>query len=136
MEESEKKRYLELLKSRSVLYLEDDMVTRNAFMEILKNYFKDVFVATNGKDGYEKYCDLLPDFIITDVEMPIMGAIEFIRKVRERSLHVPIMTVSAFEDSEHISDEATIVLHKPLRSERIKNSLAHLSSKLKEHQKS
>ena len=46
---------LKKLKAFTILYVEDDRGIRENFEEILKHYFKEVFVAKNSKEAYEKY---------------------------------------------------------------------------------
>lgn len=123
---------LELLKRKNVLYVEDDTVTREAFVEMASRYFKKIYIASDGKEGLEKFEDLEPDFIITDIEMPVMGGIEMIKRIREIDANVPIMTISAFDDKSHTSDEATRILIKPIRRDNLHEALSCIADMLKD----
>ncbi len=123
---------LEILKSKNVLYVEDDTVTREAFVDMASRYFKKIYIASDGKEGLEKFEDLAPDFIITDVEMPVMGGIEMIKKIREIDKKIPIMTISAFDDKSHTSDEATKILIKPVRRDNLYEALSVIADMLKD----
>ncbi len=118
------------LKDKCVLYVEDDNVTREAFYEMVERYFKKVYIASDGKEGLEKFEDLLPDLIITDMEMPVVGGIEMIKKIREKDKNIPIITISAFDDKLHTSEEATKILIKPVRRENLREALAEISKML------
>lgn len=54
--------------------------------------------AKNGKEAYEKYLKCRPDLIITDIEMPIMNGLEFIRKIRENDSEQKIVILSCYEE--------------------------------------
>lgn len=41
--------------------------------------------ASNGQEGLEKYLLLQPDVILCDVVMPVLGGVDFVRKIRETS---------------------------------------------------
>ena len=74
---------LKKLKAFTILYVEDDRGIRENFEEILKHYFKEVFVAKNSKEAYEKYLLEKPDLLMTDIKMENESGIDLIKKIRE-----------------------------------------------------
>lgn len=52
--------------------------------------FYNVFVAENGKDGFDKAVELTPDIIISDIMMPEMNGLELCKKIKgdERTSHI------------------------------------------------
>lgn len=54
--------------------------------------------AKNGKEAYAKYLEFKPNLIITDIEMPIMNGLEFIKKIRENDLEQKIVILSCYEE--------------------------------------
>ncbi|MBN2519900.1 MAG: response regulator [Bacteroidales bacterium] len=67
-----------------ILYVDDEPINLKLFeINFAKKY--DVFVASNGFQGYEllnKELDVL--IVISDMKMPEMTGIEFIRKAKEK----------------------------------------------------
>ena len=68
---------------------------------ILKTAGFKVTTAMNGIEGMEKLIHDAVDIIITDIEMPKMDGIEFIKKIRNHNKTVPILVLSS------INQEAT-----------------------------
>jgi len=89
----------ESLKTISLLYVEDDESVMEVFSRGIKRRVKELYVATNGKEGLEKYKEFNPDMIITDIKMPIMNGIEMISQIRGLNFDVPIIVTSADEQS-------------------------------------
>ena len=79
-----------------MLVVEDNTELRNFLNDILSGTYK-VFEATNGQEGLEQALQYVPDFIISDVMMPVMDGLEMIRKIKENNniCHIPIIVLSA-----------------------------------------
>ena len=60
------------------------------------------YEATNGAEGYDKATANPVDAVITDLNMPVMNGIEFIRKYRQHpaSKGVPIILLTTESDDE------------------------------------
>ncbi len=89
-----------VLNESSILYLEDDEVIRKETSSILKKMFKEVFIASDGKEGLELYKEHYEsiDIILTDINMPNVNGIEFMSEVRKDDIDIPILIVTAFND--------------------------------------
>ena len=63
----------------------------------LKNNGFDVTTAENGSEGYDKACQIKPDVIISDYQMPIMSGLEMIEKLRENAdtAQIPVIMLTA-----------------------------------------
>ncbi|MCF8361823.1 MAG: response regulator [Prolixibacteraceae bacterium] len=79
-----------------VLVIDDDGDMRSFVKDSLCSDFE-VITAGNGEKGYEKTQKYIPDMIICDVMMPVMGGFEMAAKVRENDKisHIPIIFLSA-----------------------------------------
>ena len=68
----------------SVLIVEDDDDLRQFIGSILEGDYE-VYEAADGREGYEKAIEIIPDFIVSDIMMPEVDGIEFL-KISERIL--------------------------------------------------
>jgi CheY-like chemotaxis protein len=104
----------EKLKTMSVLFAEDEEMSRNTIGRLLSTRFAKVFLAENGREGLEKFSSLHPDVVITDLEMPVMSGMEMIRRIRELGPEIPIIITTGYDDDEHATDLADRTLVKPI----------------------
>lgn len=65
-----------------ILYVDDNAELRNFVHGLLKDQYN-IFLAVNGKDGFEKTKQYSVDLIISDLRMPIMTGTELLKKIRE-----------------------------------------------------
>ena len=72
----------------------DDM---RAFLRSVLSTAYSVITASNGKEGLEKAISEMPDFIITDVTMPVMDGLTMVHEIKQRQdiCHIPIIVLSA-----------------------------------------
>lgn len=84
-----------------ILTVEDSTLIRTMINDIIKEIEGVELIATaeNGKVALPKIKDLAPDIVTLDVEMPIMGGLETLEKIREFS-DVPVLMLSARTDQE------------------------------------
>lgn len=80
----------------SVLIVEDNAELRNFLNDILSGTYK-VIEATNGKEGLEQALQYVPDFIISDVMMPVMDGLDMVKAIKAHRdvCHIPIILLSA-----------------------------------------
>ena len=83
-------------KDITILVVEDNADLR-AFLESILKQEYNILLAENGKKGLEMSRKHLPDFILTDVTMPVMDGITMIHYIKQDSnvSHIPIIILSA-----------------------------------------
>ncbi|THF80349.1 response regulator [Cohnella fermenti] len=54
--------------------------------------------AVNGEDGYRKAIELRPDFVLTDISMPMMNGIEMTEKIKRELPDTRFVFMSCFDD--------------------------------------
>ncbi|TLP39578.1 response regulator transcription factor [Arcobacter arenosus] len=91
---------LSRLKEKTILLVEDEDIIRNNIASMLKHFFKEVYTASDGYEGVDKYEDYLPNIVMTDLKMPIMGGFELIEELKKRSSKAYTIIVSAHTDTE------------------------------------
>lgn len=96
----------ELLEKFTLLYVEDDDVIRTELSSILSNFFKKVFVASDGKEGLRTYLENKDsiDIILTDINMPLLNGLDMVKKIRSIKDNVPVIFATAYSDSEFLID--------------------------------
>jgi DNA-binding response OmpR family regulator len=87
--------------SGKILIIEDNLDSRDLLCKLLRLSGYEVFAASDGETGYAAAVANAPDLIITDINMPKIDGIEFVKRVRfDRILcKVPIMVVTAYGPS-------------------------------------
>lgn len=88
------------LKNYTVLIAEDDKVALNSLFNTLKRYFNKVITASDGYEAYRKSLENSIDIIISDMRMPYQDGADFIKKIRESRPDLPVIFMSAYQDSE------------------------------------
>jgi len=78
---------------RKVLVVDDESQITRVLRHSLTAHRYDVRTAADGVSGLDTFNDWHPDLIITDLQMPEVGGIEFCRRVRKLS-SVPIIVLS------------------------------------------
>jgi len=88
--------------SKTILTIDDSASIRQMVVMTLSAAGLDVIEAINGADGYAKATSQTVHAVITDLNMPVMNGIEFIRKYRQHpsSKGVPIILLTTESDEE------------------------------------
>ena len=83
-------------KSITMLIVEDNADLR-LFLESILSSEYNILLAENGKKGLEMARKYIPDFILTDVTMPVMDGITMIHYIKQDAniAHIPIIILSA-----------------------------------------
>ena len=116
---------------RKVLIIEDSGLTRMEVGDLLREHFgADVLEACDGKEGWEilrQQPDL--ELIISDIEMPEMNGVEFIRAVRssEEYSFVPILVMTTLgrikDRDDALNAGADAFIEKPVTLEALETLL-------------
>lgn len=120
--------------AKHILIVDDDDMLRSYVKELLKlnNYI--VSEAADGKEGLKEFKENEPDLVITDIIMPEMEGISFIRKLREHSEDTPIIAMTGnvhghMDEYLEISSQigANEILRKPVKSEEFLEAINRLT---------
>ncbi len=79
-----------------LLVVEDNEDLRSFLKSILSTTYQ-VVTAQNGQEGLEKASTEAPDFIITDVMMPVMDGMTMVHRLKQdpNTSHIPVIILSA-----------------------------------------
>jgi len=126
---------LTLLKNVTILYIEDDNKTREQVSEILKLFSDNVIVTSNGLEAIEVYKNKDIQLIITDIEMPKLNGIDFIKIVRKTDTQTPIIITTAYTTTEYLLSSTNLniqgYLIKPLMHKKLQSTLENVLKYIK-----
>ena len=118
----------------ALLYVEDNEQARKSTQIILQEYFNHIIVAIDGEDGFEKFQKNPIDLIITDINMPKMNGIEMIKKIRALNIEIPILIVSAYDDTQYFTDSIKHGVQgyilKPLNINQLDETITRIIEKI------
>ena len=108
------------------LIVDDEPIARRVLREALEVIPNVVIAgeAENGQQALQQIADLRPDLVFLDLQMPVMGGFEVVRKLAGGHLPV-IVIVTAFEQHAVKAFEAGAIdyLLKPVSEERLKKAV-------------
>lgn len=114
-------------KNLCVLYVEDDDVARENGIEYLENYFNYIYAASDAFEGLKLYREYHPEIIITDIQMPKLNGLEFIKQIRKENKETQIIVITAFSDTAYLLQAIELqlikYLIKPVQESAFKEAL-------------
>jgi len=91
----------EILKTISVLYVEDETDVREFTSKLLGSLLKKVYVAQDGLEGlkiFEEHKDDI-DLIVSDINMPKMDGLSMCEAIKKINPEIPLVITSAHNDT-------------------------------------
>lgn len=78
-----------------VLICDDEFPIANAVgMKLTKCGFT-VETRSDGLAAWESYCEMRPDLLVTDLQMPRLDGLSLIRRIRQQDVQLPIILLTA-----------------------------------------
>jgi len=122
----------EQLKSKTALYIEDELDVLENISKLLSKFFENFYTADNGEKALEIFETKKIDLLLVDIELPKMNGIDFIRKVRKVNKNIPIIIISAYTKTDYLLQSVELNLDKyivkPLTSRKIHTMLETLNN--------
>ena len=87
-----------------ILLADDELIIRKGIQTIIERNIKmdtQVILASNGIEALELVAIERPQLIITDINMPGLNGLEFIRKLKEKDQFTPILVISGYESFDY-----------------------------------
>jgi len=124
---------LEYSSKLNILYIEDSKEIQEHMSFLLNNFFNEVVVADDGRDGLNKFIEYhtqfgyYPDVVLTDISMPNMCGVDMSREMLLLNKEQTIIVLSAHNDSEILLELISLgishFLSKPLDNEQLYSTL-------------
>ena len=110
-----------------ILIVDDDEAARQTVREALNGMGYEVALAANGRDALEIQPSFNPDVIVSDVNMPEMDGITFLRELKNRPESPPVIMITAHSTHDlavqSLREGALDYLTKPLDINHLSNSV-------------
>lgn len=90
---------LSLLKTLTVMLIEDEANIRLETVQMLSVFFAKVISCSNGLEAMSLFAQTVPDIIIADIKMPRLDGLAFTQQLRKYS-SVPIILLTGLSDRE------------------------------------
>src|SRR5208283_2378223 len=115
----------------SVLYVEDELPTRDKIARILKREVRCLFLAENGKEGLALFELHHPDIVITDIKMPVMDGLEMVERIKTIDKDVPVILTTAHGEADYLMEAIKVgvdrYLLKPVDMSTLSRTLMEMS---------
>lgn len=107
----------------SILFAETDEEILSHVSHVLANFCREFHTAQNGKAALDLFRKKSPDLVMIDVSLPGMSGLELTRKIKQMSPSVPVIIISAKNDTEHLMQAIDLnvdgYLTKPLNIKKL-----------------
>jgi len=124
------------MKKYTLLYAEDDIEIREGYANHFSKLFKNVYLASNGKEALKIYADKYPDILLIDINMPYVDGLTLIENIRVYDKDVKIIILTAHLDEEKLLRAMTLrlvrYLKKPVKKREIEAVLTETVNELEE----
>ena len=97
-----------MLGSIKVLIAEDSKTSADMLNNILSSHYKiDVVgIVNNGIDAYRTIISAKPDFIVMEIDLPLMGGIELLKLIKKENIEINILVMTSFSKNKDLSSRA------------------------------
>lgn len=117
----------EINKKIKVLYVEDDDIARENGLEYLENYFENLYEASDALSALKLYDEIKPEIIITDIQMPKLNGLEFIKTIRKKDKKTQVIILSAYSNKDYLFSAIELglvkYLIKPIKEKEFEEAL-------------
>lgn len=118
----------EINKKIKVLYVEDDDIARENGLEYLENYFENLYEASDALSALKLYGEIKPEIIITDIQMPKLNGLEFIKNIRKKDKKTQVIVLSAYSNKDYLFSAIELglikYLIKPIKEKEFEEALS------------
>jgi len=105
---------LDTLKNIKILYIDDEAYIRQSATEYLRYYCDSVYEAKDGLEGFQRYKEIEPDIIITDIKMPKLSGLKLVEKIRQKDTKTQVIIITAHTDTTFLLKAVELKLIKYL----------------------
>lgn len=116
--------------AHKILVIEDFELLRKMYTDILERFDYDIISAKTGTEGLELAQSQHPDLVLLDVDLPFMSGLEILYRLRQnietRDIRVIMITGNPHLEQNEISQQADLILQKPVSPTDVGNFVQRL----------
>lgn len=120
-------RNLNILNEFNILYLEDDDSLLMHTKDILDDFAKKVYAVKTSQAAYQIVKHEKIDIIISDILLENENGIDFLRKIKDESVTIPVILTTAHTDTKYLLDAIKLKVEnyivKPINVKELLNTL-------------
>ncbi|HZG57040.1 response regulator [Paenibacillus sp.] len=121
----------------TVVTIDDEPLVKKTLRVLIERYPEELYQvvgeAEDGKEGLELIESLAPDLVITDLNMPVMGGLELIERLRAAARDVEVAVLSGYDDFDFAQQALRFgvvdYILKPIRPESVRQLLDRFHAK-------
>lgn len=109
-----------------ILVVDDEPMVQLLLSQALEEAGHFVEIASNGSEALQRMSQYSYDLVFTDIHMPYMSGIDFVRAVRQRGWRTPIVVMDSYPDlflESEVGAEAFATLAKPFDLSEVRRAL-------------
>lgn len=93
-----------MLKDLRILYLEDEELIKESVERTVSKFIKELVSFHNPVEAlnFLETDNRKFDLIITDIQMPKMNGLEFVKELKDKNIDTPVVVITAFNTDEHL----------------------------------
>jgi CheY-like chemotaxis protein len=107
----------------TILVIDDSRFSRNAVKRALAGTGHNLIEAVDGQEGFASVQANQPDYIFTDLLMPVLDGVGFLEQLRGSGSEIPVVVVSAdIQESSRVRCEQLGIsgfFNKPFKSDEL-----------------
>jgi DNA-binding NtrC family response regulator len=128
-----KEQFVSTLNAKPILVVDDDAQMRAALSEAIHRLGHQAVLYDNGADAVNKLNDTQYSMVITDMKMPKMDGLTFLKEVRRRAGNMPVLVITGFGTVENavetMKEGATDYLMKPFSFDALSKTIETIMSR-------
>ncbi len=98
----------------TILFIEDEKMLRENYVQHLKHYFKSVYEAEDGEIAYKIYKEKKPDILIIDINIPKLNGLDLLKRIRKNDHATKAIVLTAHSDVDFLLQATSLKLTKYL----------------------
>ncbi|MEI0491329.1 chemotaxis protein CheB [Brachyspira intermedia] len=97
-----------MLRGVRILIAEDSKTTSALLNNVLANHYRleVVSIVNNGIDAYKSIVSIKPDFVVMNIDLPLMGGIELLKLLKKENIQTNILVMSSLAQNKDLSSRA------------------------------
>lgn len=115
------------MKKYNLLYVEDDIETIDDVVYFIKEKFKKIYIANDGKEALELFNTNDIDLLLLDINIPHINGLQLTEIIRKKNSQIPILFLTAYSEKDKLLKAIDLQIHgyilKPLNITELTTSL-------------